>query len=85
MSFDPCRRPQWTMSSRFGISPLVLACIVILSVFGTPLFAQTSTGDERIGEKVDALLAQMTLEEKIGQLTQIAGGLLPGAFNKDQM
>ncbi|MFZ0427404.1 MAG: beta-glucosidase BglX [Acidobacteriota bacterium] len=79
MSFDPCRRSQWTMSSRFGISPLILACFVILSVFGTPLFAQTSTGDEQIDQKVEALLAKMTLEEKIGQLTQIAGGLLPGA------
>ncbi len=34
--------------------------------------------DQQVEEKVNALLAQMTLEEKIGQLTQIGGGFLPG-------
>lgn len=34
---------------------------------------------EQVARKVDALLAQMTLEEKVGQLTQIAGALIPGA------
>jgi len=35
--------------------------------------------DEQVKAKVEALLGQMTLEEKVGQLTQIAGGLFPGA------
>jgi beta-glucosidase len=35
--------------------------------------------DRQVAQRVDALLAQMTLEEKVGQLTQIAGGLFPGA------
>ena len=35
--------------------------------------------DRQVAQRVEALLAQMTLEEKVGQLTQIAGGLFPGA------
>jgi beta-glucosidase len=35
--------------------------------------------DAQVKAKVEALLGQMTLEEKVGQLTQIAGGLFPGA------
>jgi beta-glucosidase len=35
--------------------------------------------DQQVNAKVEALLAQMTLDEKVGQLTQIAGGLFPGA------
>ena len=35
--------------------------------------------DAEVKARVEALLGQMTLEEKIGQLTQIAGGLFPGA------
>ena len=38
---------------------------------------RSRTGRSR--QRVEALLAQMTLEEKVGQLTQIAGGLFPGA------
>src|SRR5512143_839493 len=34
--------------------------------------------NEQVKARVDALLAKMTLEEKIGQLNQIAGGLFPG-------
>jgi beta-glucosidase len=34
--------------------------------------------DGQVKARVDALLAKMTLEEKIGQLNQIAGGLFPG-------
>ncbi len=35
--------------------------------------------DAQLSARVEALLARMTLEEKVGQLTQIAGGLFPGA------
>jgi beta-glucosidase len=34
--------------------------------------------DRQVSARVEALLAPMTLEEKVGQLTQIAGGLFPG-------
>jgi beta-glucosidase len=63
------------------VSHSVVACF--LAVFGfvsaTSLRAQATPSDEQISQKVEALLSRMTLEEKIGQLTQIAGGLLPGA------
>ena len=39
-----------------------------------------------MGERVDTLLRQMTLEEKIGQLTQVSGKWAatgPVAFNGD--
>ncbi len=60
------------------------------SVVAAGLFVATSSGafaqpapapltEKQVSAKVDALLAQMTLEEKVGQLTQIAGGLFPGA------
>jgi beta-glucosidase len=42
------------------------------------ILAQAAT-DAQVRAKVEALLGQMTLEEKVGQLTQIAGGLFPGA------
>jgi len=35
-------------------------------------------GDAQVKARVEALLGQMTLEEKVGQLNQIAGGLFPG-------
>jgi beta-glucosidase len=35
--------------------------------------------ERQVEERVQALLRQMTLEEKVGQLTQIAGGLFPDA------
>ncbi|MEJ2081680.1 MAG: glycoside hydrolase family 3 N-terminal domain-containing protein, partial [Acidobacteriota bacterium] len=63
------------------VSHSIVACF--LAVFGfvsaTSLRAQATPSDEQISQKVEALLSRMTLEEKIGQLTQIAGGLLPGA------
>jgi beta-glucosidase len=52
--------------------------LVLAGPSRTPAQAAKPT-DAQVKAKVDALLGQMTLEEKIGQLTQIAGGLFPGA------
>jgi len=41
--------------------------------------------DRQVAQRVEALLAQMTLEEKVGQLTQIAGGLFPGAKPEESL
>jgi beta-glucosidase len=41
--------------------------------------ASVPTTDAQVSARVEVLLAQMTLEEKVGQLNQIAGGLFPGA------
>jgi beta-glucosidase len=52
----------------------------ILVVASAGADAQTAPlGDGQVKARVEALLAQMTLEEKVGQLNQIAGGLFPGA------
>ncbi len=61
------------------------ATALALSVLGTGFGgtamagqAQPSHGTEIAG-KVEALLGRMTIEEKIGQLCQVPGGLFPGA------
>ncbi len=41
--------------------------------------AASPVPDAEVARRVEALLARMTLEEKVGQLTQVAGGLFPGA------
>jgi beta-glucosidase len=41
--------------------------------------ARPPLSDQQVDAKVEALLKQMTLEEKVGQLTQVAGALIPGA------
>jgi beta-glucosidase len=65
------------MSSMKGAA---LAAAGLLVAASTAAYAQTAPlGDEQVRARVEALLAQMTLEEKVGQLTQIAGGLFPGA------
>jgi beta-glucosidase len=35
--------------------------------------------DEQVRARIESLIKQMTLEEKVGQLTQVAGALIPGA------
>ena len=40
--------------------------------------------DPQIGARVEALLAQMTLEEKIGQLNQIGGGPFPPGMKPEE-
>jgi beta-glucosidase len=48
---------------------------------GSPVAAQPAAPltDAQVAAKVEALLARMTLEEKVGQLNQAAGALIPGA------
>lgn len=57
--------------------------LVALVLMGSPGTAAQEVSaplsEQQVSRKVEALLRQMTLEEKIGQLTQIAGGLIPGA------
>ena len=53
---------------------LLIGAVLILSV-GTACTSrvvdwQSYSGDKRIEERVDSVLALMTLEEKIGQMTQ---------------
>jgi len=63
---------------------LVRTATAVLLVAALPslALAQASSPpltDAQVKARVEALLRQMTLEEKVGQLNQIAGGLFPGA------
>jgi beta-glucosidase len=60
-----------------------LASVVVLLV-ASPSVAAPLT-DAQVSARVEKLLAQMTLEEKVGQLTQIAGiPFFPGAPNPEE-
>jgi beta-glucosidase len=64
--------------------PLVRTANTVLLAAALPAgaFAQASSSppsDAQVEARVEALVGQMTIEEKVGQLTQIAGGLFPGA------
>jgi beta-glucosidase len=65
------------------MSPLkrfaVVVGLVMVAAPGVRAQAAAPPTDAQVAQRVDALLAQMTLEEKVGQLNQIAGGLFPGA------
>jgi beta-glucosidase len=50
----------------------------LLIALATPLFSQTWTNDLAIESRVNSLLKQMTLEEKIGQLNQYSAGSATG-------
>ena len=64
------RAMKWTAVAAAGL----------LAAASSGAFAQTAPiPDDQVKARVEALLAQMTLEEKVGQLTQVAGGLFPGA------
>ena len=63
---------------RWAAAVIAVTCGAgVASAAGPP--ATGPVPDRQVGQRVEALLAQMTLEEKVGQLTQIAGGLFPGA------
>ncbi|HSD29546.1 MAG TPA: glycoside hydrolase family 3 N-terminal domain-containing protein, partial [Vicinamibacteria bacterium] len=56
------------------------AVVLVALAASTPAFAQSAPPEDgQLRARVEALLARMTLEEKIGQLNQVAGGLFPGA------
>jgi beta-glucosidase len=64
-----------------GVSKELLPRLLILWMgVGALAFGETAQNrsDGGIGQKVEALLAQMTLQEKVGQLCQIPGALFPG-------
>ena len=52
-----------------------LSCLVILLVFlaSTLLAPVASSSQDRIEQRVNELLARMTLDEKLGQLQQLDG------------
>ena len=52
-----------------NIKNFSLALVLVLA--GTSVFAQQKMSKEAINKKVDALLAKMTIEEKVGQMAQI--------------
>src|SRR6476659_4432242 len=49
----------------------VLVCALVLQI-NAALVAATSA-DEKVNAKVEELLGRMTIDEKIGQLTQVGG------------
>ena len=53
------------------------AAAVLQAGLSGALAREAAPADREVAGKVDALLARMSLEEKIGQLTQIAGGAFP--------
>jgi beta-glucosidase len=53
-------------------------CCALPAVIGPFAGAQTGVFSDQAKQKAEALLTQMTLEEKVGQLNQMAGADLPG-------
>jgi len=53
-----------------------ISFITLTLVFSTSLFAQNHSIELTIDQKVDSLLHLMTLDEKIGQMTQAERGAL---------
>ena len=64
-------RNRWWWALTIGF-----ACAA--SAAGAAPPAASPVPDAEVARRVEALLAQMTLEEKVGQLTQVAGGLFRG-------
>ncbi|HEX9190160.1 MAG TPA: beta-glucosidase BglX [Vicinamibacteria bacterium] len=60
-------------------SPRTCLAAALLLGAAAPFAAASPPDDAQVKARVEALLARMTVEEKVGQLTQIAGGLFPGA------
>jgi beta-glucosidase len=58
------RRPRW---------PLAAAFLLALPASPAELSNAPALSDRQVEERVGALLAQMTIDEKVGQLCQIAG------------
>ena len=60
-----------------------IAFLLLLSFFSTPIFAQKRNKPD-IETKINALLAKMTLAEKLGQLQQLDGDFPTGAGRPEQ-
>jgi beta-glucosidase len=57
-----------------------ISCLLLLSIFTTgSVFAQRRNNQADIERKINALIARMTLEEKLGQLQQLDGDFPTGA------
>jgi beta-glucosidase len=61
------------------------ACLAGLPLLAAASGAAAPLPDAQVKARVDSLLARMTLEEKIGQLNQIAGGLFPDAKPEESL
>src|SRR5579872_6917073 len=72
MPFSFFRRIQFRPHMKTTLFGFFTAAILALS--SLPAFSQTKLTDPAIESKVDALLKQMTLDEKIGQLVQYSAG-----------
>jgi beta-glucosidase len=64
---------------RLRMRTAVGTLLALVGASGTTAQPASPPTDAQVKARVDALLGQMTIEEKVGQLTQVAGGLFPGA------
>lgn len=68
------------------IPRLALPCLAFLGLVSTALATTPATTPAPVGERVRALLAQMTLEEKVGQLVQYSSrGAMTGPASAAQL
>src|SRR5579871_3624000 len=72
MPFSFFRRIQFRSHMKTTLFGFFTAAVLALSAL--PSFSQAKLTDPTIESKVDALLKQMTLDEKIGQLVQYSAG-----------
>ncbi len=72
MPFSFSRRIQFRSHMKTTLFGFFTAAVLALSAL--PSFSQAKLTDPTIESKVDALLKQMTLDEKIGQLVQYSAG-----------
>jgi beta-glucosidase len=64
-------------NARWWALAILLSCSAGTAGAAPP--AASPVPDAEVARRVEALLGQMTLEEKVGQITQVAGGLFPDA------
>jgi beta-glucosidase len=55
------------------LSCLVVILVVLTSILSAPVASSSPDKHDKIEQRIDALLARMTLEEKLGQLQQLDG------------
>ena len=63
---------------RTRLAVFLLSLAAAMPIPGSFLMAQSAEPEDAIDRRIDALLLQMTIEEKAGQLTQFALGTLTG-------